>query len=115
LDALKHAFLAKEWNTFHLKGKRLGHLHLKGLFQLRMWIVLESTLDTTQRKIVVAIDTSSHIVDIEIGWWWTIPTPRDNKLYHFCSYNIVENKTHFVLKCPFYNSVGDKTILYYMM
>ena len=67
LDPLKRAFLAKEWNTFHPKGKRLGWLHLKGLSQLRMWIILAWTIDTTQHKIVVAIDTSSHKLDIEIG------------------------------------------------
>jgi hypothetical protein len=28
-DDLKEAFLAKEWNSFHLSGKKLDYLHLK--------------------------------------------------------------------------------------
>ena len=33
---------------------------------------------------------------------------RDNKLCHFCSYNIVENEANFVLKYPLYNFIRDK-------
>ena len=33
----------------------------------------------------------------------TIPISRDNKLYHFGSYNIFENEAHFGVVC-----VGDK-------
>ena len=35
-----------------------------------------------------------------MGWWSTIPIPRDNKYCHFCAYNVVENKAHFLLECP---------------
>ena len=30
------------------------------------------------------------------------------KICHFCFYNLVENKTNFVLKCPLYNFIRDK-------
>lgn len=36
----------------------------------------------------------------------TIPIPKDIRICHF--YNVVENEAHFVLKCPLYNSVGDR-------
>ena len=37
-----------------------------------------------------------------------MPISRDNQLYHFCSYNVVENETHFVLNYPLYNYIRDK-------
>jgi hypothetical protein len=34
-DAIKEAFsLLKKWNSFHLSGKRLDYLHLKGFSQI---------------------------------------------------------------------------------
>ena len=56
----------------------------------------------------VAYHTSNHRLAIEIGRWSTIPISRDNRLCHFCSYNVVENEAHFVLECPLYNSIRDK-------
>ena len=38
----------------------------------------------------------------------TIPYSGDTRLYRFCSYNANENETHFVLKCPLYNSIWNK-------
>ena len=37
-----------------------------------------------------------------------IPISRDTRLYHFCSHNAVQKKTHFVLKCPLYKPIRDK-------
>ena len=36
------------------------------------------------------------------------PNRQTIKLYHFCSYNVVKSETHFVLKCPLYNSIRIK-------
>ena len=63
------------------------------------WIMLKK-LTPTQPNIIVAYHTSGYRLVIEIGWWSTIPIPRDNKYCHFCAYNVVENKAHFLLECP---------------
>jgi hypothetical protein len=36
------------------------------------------------------------------------PILRDDRLRHFCSYNIVENVAHLVLECPLYDLITDK-------
>ena len=33
---------------------------------------------------------------------------QHNRLYHFCSYDVVENEAHFVLECPLDNSSRKK-------
>ena len=47
---IKEAFLAKEWNSFHFLGKKLGLPPPQGFSQIRMSIVLEATIDTTTTK-----------------------------------------------------------------
>ena len=37
-----------------------------------------------------------------------IPIFRDNKLCYSCSYNVVNNKAHFVLEFPLYNPIKDE-------
>ena len=54
-----------------------------------------------QRKILVAYRILNCRLAIETY-------PRDSKLCHFCSCNVVENKTHFVLECPLNNFIKDK-------
>lgn len=45
---------------------------------------------------MVVFPTSSRIgLTIDTGQWLTIPIPIDNKLCHFCSYNMVEIEAHF--------------------
>jgi hypothetical protein len=31
------------------------------------------------------------------------------RLCHFCSYNAIVNEAHFVLECPLYNRIRDKS------
>ena len=42
-------------------------------------------------NIIVAYHNSNHGLAIEIGQCLVIPISRDNKLCHFCSYDVVEN------------------------
>ena len=41
-------FLAEEWNSSHFSKKKLDYLHLKDFSQIRLWSVLEATIDTTR-------------------------------------------------------------------
>ena len=107
-DDIKEAFLAKEWNSFHLLGKKLDYLHLKDFLKYKCELYLKQSLTPPQCKVIVDYHTSNHRLAIEIGRWSTIPIARDNRLCHFCSYDIVENEAHFVLECPLYNSIRDK-------
>jgi len=46
-DDFKEAFITKEWNAFHLLGKKLEYIHLKAFYQIQMRILFEATIDTT--------------------------------------------------------------------
>jgi len=105
---IKEAFLAKEWNSFHLSGKKLDYLHLKDFLKYECELYLKQPLTPPQRKIIAAYRTSNHRLAIETGRWSTIPISRDKRLCNFCSYNVVENEAHFVLECPLYSSIRDK-------
>jgi hypothetical protein len=57
-----------------------------------------------------AYHTPNHRLVISTKRWSTIPraSPRDDRVYHFCSYNVVEIEAHFVLGYPLYNFVRDR-------
>lgn len=56
----------------------------------------------------------SHWLDIELGMWSTIPIPIFNKLCYFLSLNVLENKVHFVLKCPLHNLIKDRFLTLFL-
>jgi hypothetical protein len=60
-DDIKEAFLAKEWNYFHLSCKKLDYLHLKDFLKYEMWILVEATIAITTThlscKIIAAYRT----------------------------------------------------------
>ena len=43
-DDIKEAFLAKEWNSFHLVGKKLNYLHLKDFLKYKCEMHLKQPL-----------------------------------------------------------------------
>ena len=89
-DGIKKAFLTKEWNSFHLSGKKLNYLHLKDFLKYECELYLKQPLAPPQCKIIVAYHTSNHELAIEIGRWIIIPISRDTRLCNFCSYNGIE-------------------------
>jgi hypothetical protein len=54
------AFLAKEWNSFHLLGKRLDYLHLKGFLKYQCKLYLKQPLTPSQGKIIAPYRTSNY-------------------------------------------------------
>ena len=66
-DDLKEVFLAKEWNSLHLSGKKLDYLHLEHFLKFKLY--LHQSLTPPQCKIVVAYCTLNRRVAIEIGLW----------------------------------------------
>ena len=56
-DDIKEAFLAKESNSFHLSGKKLGYLYLKDFLKCECELYLKQLLTPPQRKIIVAYRT----------------------------------------------------------
>ena len=52
---IKEVFLAKEWNSFHLSGKKLDYLHLKNLLKYKCELYLKQQLTTPQRKIIARL------------------------------------------------------------
>lgn len=54
------------------------------------------------------IELYVEVYIIETSQWSTIPIPIDNKSCHLLFYNVIENKAHFVLECPLYNSIIEK-------
>ena len=104
-DDIKEAFLAQEWNSFHLLGKKLDDLQLNDFLKYKCELYFKQSLAPTQCKIIAAYRTSNHRLANEIGRWSTIPIFRDTSLCHFCSYNVVENEAHFVLECPLYKLI----------
>ena len=107
-DDLKEAFLTKEWNLFHIAVKKLNYLLLKDFLKCECEFYLKQPLTPSRSKIIGDYCTSNRRFVIEIRWWSTIPISRENKLCHFCSYNIVESEAHFVLECPLYDSIRGK-------
>ena len=105
LDDIKESILAKE---LHLSWKKLDYLHLKDSLKYDCELYLKQSLTSSQLKIIVAYHTSIHRLSIETRQWSTTPMPRENRLCHFCSYNVVENEAQFVLECPLFNSIRDK-------
>lgn len=68
-------------------------------------LYLEQPLTQPQHKIIIVFCILNHRLAIETGQRSTIPIHEDNKLIHLCSYNVVENKAHFMAECPLYNSI----------
>jgi len=85
---IKEAFLVKEWYSFHCSRKELDYLHLKDFLKYECKLYLEQPLTSPQCKFIIAYRTLNHRLGIEIGRWLTIPISRDDKLCHFCSYNL---------------------------
>lgn len=76
--------------------------------KLRCIVNNHSVAPPHQHKFVVVYCTSYHRLVIETSQWSTILVPRDSQVCHFCSYNELENKGHFVLEWPLYKSIKDK-------
>ena len=101
----KNHIRAKEWNFVHLSRKKLYYFHLD----------LNTDVDCTwsnhwdHHNSRSLLPTTSQIIDLplKIGRRSTLPTSRDNRLCHFCSYNKVENEVDFVSECPLFNPVRD--------
>ena len=74
----------------------------QGFSQIRMWIVLEATIDSITSKISDAYRTLNHRPTIETRQRTTTLISKDTILCHHCSYTAVENEAHFVLECPLY-------------
>ena len=98
-DVIKEVFLAKEWNSFHLYGKKLDYLHLKDFLKYECELYLKQPLTLAWRKVIATYCTSNQLA-IETKQWMTIPISRDTRLCHFCSYIAIENEAHFMLECP---------------
>lgn len=77
--------------------------------QIRMWDVLEATVDTTKNAISSWLAAPrTHRLAIEIGQWSNVPISKDNKSCHICSYEAVENEAHVLLDYPLSNPIKDE-------
>ena len=74
---IKEAFLAKEWNSFHLLGEKLDYLHLKNFLKYECELYLRQPLTPPQCKTIATYYTLNQRLAIEIGQWSTIPASRD--------------------------------------
>ena len=83
--------------------------------QYKCELYLKQPLTPPKFKIIVAYRTTNHRLAIETRRWSTISISRYNRLCHFCSYNVVENEAHFVLKCALYNPIRVKFPSYLRM
>jgi len=101
-------FLAKEYNSFHLSGKKLDYLHCKDFLRYECELYLKQPLTLPQCKTIIAYRTVNHRLAIKIRRWSTIPIPSDDRLSHYCSYNAVENEAHFMSESPLYNPIGGQ-------
>jgi hypothetical protein len=50
----RRLFIAKEWKSFHLIGKKLDYLHLKDFLKYECELYLKQPLTPPQCKIIVA-------------------------------------------------------------
>ena len=110
-DEIKVAFLAMEYNSFHLSWKKLHYLHLENFLKYECELYLKQPLTPPQRMIIVAHHISHHRLAIEIGRWMTILISRDTRPCHFWSCNAIEKEAHFVLECLLYNPVKKSIII----
>ena len=62
---VKEVFLAKEWNSFHLFGKKLDYPHLKDFLKYECELYLKQPSTPPQRKIIAAYCTSNPRLAIE--------------------------------------------------
>lgn len=65
-DAIKHAFIAKERNSFHLMGKILDCVHPKDFLNFDSKLYSKQALRPPQHKILVAYCTSNYKLIIEM-------------------------------------------------
>ena len=56
---INHVFLAKEWNSFHLYGKKLDYRHLNDFLNYECELYLKKLLTPTQHNIVIVYLTNS--------------------------------------------------------
>ena len=67
----------------------VDYLHLKDFFKSKCELYSRVPLTLSQRKIIVSYHASNHKLVIKIGRWSTIPFLKDNRLCHFCFYNMM--------------------------
>ena len=72
-DVAKHAFLGKEFHSFHLTINELDYLRLKVFLHRECESSLKQLLAPPQHKIIVAYRTINNGLAIETNWWSTIP------------------------------------------
>ena len=84
-DTIKHACLAKEWNSFHFLGKNLEYFHLKESFDYDYGLCLKQLLTSPQHITIVAYRTLNHRLVVETGQRSTTIIFRDKWL---CQYDM---------------------------
>ena len=92
-DDLEKAFLAKEWNTFHLSRKKLDYLHLKDFSKSKC----ESCCNLIGYAFFFynVVENEAHFV---------IECP----LYNFMGIKFQSLFEKLVIECPLYNFIGMK-------
>ena len=104
----RRLYLLKEWNFVHLLGKKLDYFLLEDFLKYECGLFLKQLWRPPKHKIIVAYRTSNHRFANETIRWSSVPTSRDNRLCHFCSYDMVENEAHFVFEYPLFNPIREK-------
>ena len=102
-------FLAKEWKSFHLLGKKTRLLPPQGfylkyeceLYLKQPWLRhnTRSMLPTTPRTIDLPLKLNNEWISLSLEI-------LDYAIFFF--YNIVKNEAYFVLECPSHNPIRDK-------
>lgn len=65
LDDFKEALLAKEWNFLHLWKDETNLPLPQGFSQIRIWIILETTIDTTTTQNPLLL-SAPQAVDLQL-------------------------------------------------
>ena len=106
-DNTRRFVLAKEWNSFHLSRKKLHYLPLRIFSNTNVNCIWSNHWLHHSARTSLPTAPRTHRLAIETKQWTTIPISRDTRLCHLCSYNVIENDTHFMLGCPLHNPIRD--------
>ena len=97
---VKEAFLAKEWNSFHLSRRNYISSTLRIYLNINVnYTWRNHSFHHNARSL---LPTAPQTIDfiIEIGWWTSIPVPRDTRL---CTFSSIMQ-----LECPLYSPIRKK-------
>ena len=86
-----------------INGNKRTYRQYKNIFKLETYVTLN--MSRKQRKILAKFRCGNLPLAIESGTYTKPKTPLNERLCIYCTNNVIEDETHFLIKCDFYDDI----------